>query len=1240
MTSHDDDIHLLSNEASKTSYGNDSEWESVDTDSEKDIDFTHFIDFVQPETYCRPHVYTDTKHISSCNYNTKSQEREHTAEFDNLDLKTICVSDWVENHMPLFDSDSENEEEHQNDFCTDDIPNLNFLFNDTLTIDDQCESKVAFVKYEDPESVLLEEKVDHLNIPIYPIVSVTIGDTTFSAILDSGSPISVLNEKILSKHHVFENFPTLPLTSTKIRGVIAGKAIVIRRQMRIDFICQNHQFSANLLIVPNITTQLILGIDFLTEYQMTLNFGEAYASALVNNQSVKLKFEDLIIEREDSVKYMRPFFSNHLTDNVIPDNDITDSYFEAQRDEFLSETIEKKLSMLKGVSCQDRKNLSSILHEFSHVFDNAPGTIKNFVYEFEVKDHKPFFVPPYPIPLIYKDRVKTEIKMMLENRVIEPAVSPYNSPLHVVEKKDKSIRLVLDSRKINTIILPETDRPQTLEELLQKFHGVKVMSTLDLRSSFWQVMLHPNCRKFTAFLCYGNCFQFRKLPFGLKISSSAFIRAMDSILPDSLKQRITTYVDDILIAENSWEEHNFVLHSILQVFSDSGVTVNLEKSQFGQSQIKFLGHIISGEGIRPDPDQLDAIEKMPTPTTRKQLRGFLGLINFYRRFIQVKDITTPRLYQLTGKNTLWFWDDDAQKQFLSLKNALIKAPILHHPNLSRVFCISTDSSKFGLGVHVFQEYEENDTIIQKTIAFASRILTKAERNYSVTELEALAVVWAFEKFRFYLFGRHTKVYTDHRALQFLMTAKLNHDRLRRWALFLQQFDFSVIHIPGKENTVADCLSRSPIGLVKATEEAYLENNFSILYMRKVAFENYIASTLKDIAKEQDKDPIWKDIKVKWHNKFNVSIRQFYTIHNNILFKRRSPDSHLWLLCFPEESVNKLIWYTHLSYGHYGAKKCFTKLRDSCYFLNMEKRIRKVLSQCKLCQKAKPPTVTHAAPLFPIIPEKLKEFAAVDLFGPLPRTRNGFSFIFVAVELTSKFVSFTPLRRATAKSVSWAFVKNFLKEVKHVDKVISDNGAQFRSKLWLRTLRRRKIKPVFVSLYHAASNPSERCMKELGKLCRMYCYRQHNTWDEYLKSFQDIINELPNDSTGLPPILVLKNRQPPDRIRELVIFPKQRQLRYRDIIQLAITNIRKAAEKRKDSRKKFTVKQLYVGQKVLVKSHRLSHKGTSTFQKFFLLYNGPYRVKKIIHNNAVEVETLRTRKSKGVHHISNIKVFKM
>lgn len=324
-------------------------------------------------------------------------------------------------------------------------------------------------------------------------------------------------------------------------------------------------------------------------------------------------------------------------------------------------------------------------------------------------------------------------------------MSSYKSPVLVIAKKDKSIRLVLDARQMNTIIVHETDRPQTLDELLQTFHGVRVLSSNDLRASYWQIELDPACHLHTAFLCYGKCYQFRKPPFGLNISSAAVIRGFNSILPEKLRKRITTYVDDVLIAEESWEGHNDVLEELLGVFVSSGVTVNLRKSEFGRPRVNFLGHIITGDGILPDPCKLDAIRGFPTPTTKKQVRSVLGLINFYKRFVSLDTLATPSLCALTSKNKPWKWDANAQPELESLNRALLSASLLSHPDLTEDFWLGTDSSRTGIAAVLLQEIEEDRVMRRKTIAFASRVLTKCEKNYSVTELEALAVVSGFTK---------------------------------------------------------------------------------------------------------------------------------------------------------------------------------------------------------------------------------------------------------------------------------------------------------------------------------------------------------------------------------------------------------------------------------------------------------------------------------------------------------------
>lgn len=1067
---------------------------------------------------------------------------------------------------------------------------------------------------------------------------------TLTAVLDSGSPVSVISDSIFQKCSKIMTCPTLPMQRTMIKGAIANKTLQVKQQTYLDFSCQGNTFSAHFLIVPTLSTEVILGTDFLQKHKAILDFNNSEISLEQQGTTVNIKFDEWISNKEEQFNCLilrsdtmqQSVDSPYLnTTSVSQTNFVSNDPEEVD----LNSVIQAKVEHITHCSDYHKQQLHNILTTHASVFVQQPGTIKDFQYKFQIKEHTPFCVRPYPIPAHFKEQVKLEIDQMLRDQIIEPANSPYNNPLHIVPKSNNTLRLVLDSRQLNTIIVPETDRPQTLDELLQNFYGVNVLSSVDLRSSFWQIELHPDCRKYTAFLCFGVSYQFRKLPYGLNVSSAAFIRALNTILPDDLKKHITTYVDDILIAQRSWQEHNEVLRKLLTIFQQNGITINLEKSQFGQSEIKFLGHIISSNGIQPDPKKLDAIRLFPTPTCKKQVRGFLGLVNFYRRFIKVDELVTPTLNTLTGKNTKWFWDEQANSEFLRLKQALLQAPILAHPDMTRDFSLETDSSKIGIAAHLFQEIEVNGNIEIKTIAFTSRVLTKSEQNYGITELETLAVVNAFAKFRYFLAGKHTKVYTDHKALEFLMTSKLVHDRLKRWALYLQEFRFTVIHIPGPTNIVADTLSRAPIGFVNLPNSQQLDHNFSLLYITNVTFENFISSALLEIGQLQDRDIVWKDVKTKWHDKDNTAIRHFYLVRNNILFKRSAVNNNLWLVCVPEDLINKLIWYTHFSYAHFGPKKIFLQLRLTCYFNNMEKRIRKVLSLCKICQKAKTTTISHAAPLYPIIPTKLKELAAVDLLGPLVRSKNGFNYVFVALELTSKFVSFTPLRRATAKTVSAAFVKNFLKDVGSVKKVISDNGPQFRSVTWLSTLRRRKIKPIFISRYWPAANPAERIMKEINKLCRIYCHCKQRNWDTQLTVFQNILNELPHNSTSLPPTLVLKNKQPPNRILELIQFPHVRQPRHQQTIDLALQRIQFAAEQRKKRHKVSRIsKHFQVGQKVLVKAHPRSHKNKYLTAKFSLIYNGPYRIKRIAHENSYEIETLRTKKSLGLHHISHIKKF--
>ncbi|XP_038207042.1 uncharacterized protein LOC119828829 [Zerene cesonia] len=437
-------------------------------------------------------------------------------------------------------------------------------------------------------------------------------------------------------------------------------------------------------------------------------------------------------------------------------------------------------------------------------------------------DHKiqtstdvPVHTKSYRFPECHKKEVETQIEKMLDQGIIEPSRSPWSSPIWVVPKKADSLgrpqwRVVIDYRKLNNITIGETYPIPQINEILDQLGKSKYFSTLDLCSGFHQILMSPADAPKTAFSVPQGHFQFNRMPFGLKNAPSTFQKLMNNCLSGLQGNRCFVYLDDIVIYSYDLKTHIDNLQVVFNRLRSFNLKLQPDKCQFLRKEVTYLGHVIGEEGVRPNPDKVKSVVEFPIPKSQKDIKSFLGLVSYYRRFIpQFSKIAKP-LTSLLKKDVPFKWIDEHELAFETLKNKLVSAPILTYPDFTQPFILTCDASSFAISAILSQGRIGQD----RPIAFASRSLNKAENNYSVTEKECLAIVFGTKVFRPYLYGHRFTIVTDHKPLQWLFNCKDPGSRLVRWRLKLEEFEYDIQYKKGKINVNADALSRYPVNPVQ------------------------------------------------------------------------------------------------------------------------------------------------------------------------------------------------------------------------------------------------------------------------------------------------------------------------------------------------------------------------------------------------------------------------------------------
>ncbi len=412
---------------------------------------------------------------------------------------------------------------------------------------------------------------------------------------------------------------------------------------------------------------------------------------------------------------------------------------------------------------------------------------------------------PYRLPEHKKKVVQAELEAMLEMGVIEESRSDWASPIVLVPKTDGSVRFCVDYRKVNAVSKFDAYPMPRVDELLDRLGTARFYSTLDLTKGYWQIPLSPLSKEKSAFTTPFGLHQFITLPFGLFGAPATFQRLMDKILRPHTAYA-AAYLDDIIIYSQDWQRHMVHLREVLRALRGAGLTANPKKCAIGRVEVRYLGFHLGHGQVRPQIDKTAAIAACPRPKTKKEVRQFLGLAGYYRRFIpDYSELTSP-LTDLTKKEVpdTVPWTERCQQAFTQVKAALCGGPLLHSPDFSLPFLLQTDASDRGLGAVLTQEIRGEE----RPVLYISRKLSKRETMYSTIEKECLAIRWAVLTLRYYLLGREFTLCSDHAPLQWLHRMKDTNARITRWYLALQPFKFKVIHRPGTQMTVADFLSRN------------------------------------------------------------------------------------------------------------------------------------------------------------------------------------------------------------------------------------------------------------------------------------------------------------------------------------------------------------------------------------------------------------------------------------------------
>ena len=447
-----------------------------------------------------------------------------------------------------------------------------------------------------------------------------------------------------------------------------------------------------------------------------------------------------------------------------------------------------------SLSFEQQRDLRRLIEEYQDVFSKEGNPISGTsLVEHEIHTTgRPIRLPFRRQNPIVRDIEQQQVKEMLRDEVIRPSISPWASPVVMVKKKDGSMRFCVDFRKVNDATIKDAHPLPRIDDTLESLHGAQYFTILDLKSGYWQVPIKEEAKEKMAFrTSSGQLYEFNQLPFGLCNAPETFSRLMDRTLAGLARNICLYYLDDIIVFSATWAEHIARLRAVFDRLRRANLKLGARKCHLAAREVSFLGYKVTPEGLEPEPRLMEAISKLPPPINVAEVRSFLGLVGYYRRFVKKFSDKAAPLNALLRKDQVWKWTPECQNAFETLKGEIASQPVSAYPDFSKPFRLYTDASNLGLGAILVQKQQGKE----KIICCASRTLNNAESNYSTSKKECLAIVWGVQVFRPFLVATHFEILTDHYALQWLRSMKSTSAILHCWAAALEDYRFTVLHRP-------------------------------------------------------------------------------------------------------------------------------------------------------------------------------------------------------------------------------------------------------------------------------------------------------------------------------------------------------------------------------------------------------------------------------------------------------------